>query len=301
MKRSHFPLCTALLVLGCSVKSAPPPEQIGPCSGRCIADPVPHCVRADSSCANGNDCSSGLTCARVLSTTTCATQADTMPTCRPTHFNRLMLQMGFGVGGMPISIDTTAADPSVQWQAPEHAEFMACALFSCSPSFFPIGQSPDDEDELSKIMNFKQCVVLFGAFPAAQSAFVLSRESTYFGAASCTASRSAPRVVTSLAVGCWAYDSTSIVAASDLVHIPGSLLSQLPQIPHAGSCLEDGTACYDASKDMFGVCVEHECRRRCRSAVDCALLDDAPGTGDQCGWSCDDVPGSDLGACKALP
>src|SRR5678815_3426986 len=177
MKRSHFPLCTALLVLGCSVKSAPPPEQIGPCSGRCIADPVPHCVRADSSCANGNDCSSGLTCARVLSTTTCATQADTMPTCRPTHFNRLMLQMGFGVGGMPISIDTTAADPSVQWQAPEHAEFMACALFSCSPSFFPIGQSPDDEDELSKIMNFKQCVVLFGAFPAAQSAFVLSRES----------------------------------------------------------------------------------------------------------------------------
>jgi hypothetical protein len=301
MRPSRSHLCAVSLVIGCSERAAPLTEQIEACRGRCVADPVAHCVSAGPSCANGDDCTSGLTCAFPAGPAPCVTAADTIPTCRPTHFNRLALQLGFAVGGMQISIDTTTADSSVQWKAPEHAEFMACALFSCMPSFRPIGLSPDDNDELKKIANFDQCVLIFGAFPAAQSAFVLSRESTYVGPATCLDPQPAPRVVTALAVGCWAYDTTSIIAASDLVHVPGSLLPQLPQIPHTASCEHPGTGCYDAGSDLFGVCVDGTCRRRCRTAADCALLGDTPTMGEHCGWSCEDVPGSELGACMAVP
>jgi hypothetical protein len=210
------------------------------------------------------------------------------------------LQTNFGVGGMPISIDTTEAIPGVTWQAPRDAEYIACAMFSCRPSFAIIGRSPTSRDELKQISNFAQCVLLFSTAPANRSVLTLGLETLYEERVICDRG-DAGRLITELALGCWAYDATSVVAASDLIHVRGSVLSYVREIPHEDACATDGAACYDAVADLFGVCRGGSCRQRCRTSVDCAARDDSP-PADGCAWSCEPVAGSSLGACaRAIP
>jgi hypothetical protein len=275
--------------------------------------PAKPCVTEDERCVAGSQCASGLTCAEVAPRDPCFTsERDGGCWCRPIAFDRLAtgsrrlaLQQGFAVGGMPSSVDTAEIPPRLTWQAPKNARIVACALFSCTPSFAHSGYSPTDEVTLFKIDNFEQCVLLFGAFPATQPGFILGHENAYQDAYQdaprCTAPEAGSRVVTELSAGCWAYDNTSIVAASELHPIRGSLLAGLPGLPPDAACPVPGGACYDATADVFGVCLGGACRPRCRSPVDCSLRDPAPTTSGTCGWSCLEVPGQALGACVPVP
>ena len=267
-------------------------------------DPKRHCVSGDRHCETSSQCASGLTCMEIDPQTPCFTELDGDCQCRPLGFGRLAtgsgrlaLQRGFAVGGMPSAVDTTESPPRLTWQAPAGARYVACALFSCPPAFVKFDCSPTDENELFRIDNFEQCVLLHGAFPATQPGFLLGHESAYPGTSRCAASELGPRVVTELAAGCWAYDTTSIVAATELHPIRGSLLAGLPGLPQDATCATDGDACYDPAADLFGVCLGGACRPRCRSPVDCALADPAPAAGGTCGWMCSEVPGQELGAC----
>ena len=188
----------------------------------------------------------------------------------------------------------------VTWQAPEGTRHIACALFSCDPAFKRIGTSPTEQNELHKISNFEQCVLMFGAFSATQSTFPLRSDNAYRGVSSCLLTEIGPRVVNRLAVGCWAYDLTSIIAASDLIPVRGSLLPSFPLIPHDIACTADGDACYDAAADRFGVCLAGMSRAQCTTAVDCALADGTTSGSGACTWSCDAVLGHDLGACVPI-
>jgi hypothetical protein len=261
----------------------------------CVADPVPHCVATTELCESGDDCASGLSCAEIPLKTACITSEDMGRRCRPAPFEPLALQQGFGVAGMTIYIDPGASPPVVSWASPPGTRHVACALFTCNPAFQLIGATPDDTDQLFKIVNFEQCVLLFGARSATQS-FALSDANAYTGIASCAPTEDRPRIVNELAAACWAYGETSILAASELVHVRGSNLPELSRVPHDSSCSADGTACYDATADLFGVCQGGECRSRCRSAADCTLRAGG-GTGDDCAWSCSSVLGETLGAC----
>lgn len=268
----------------------------------------PACVSGDEPCETGGQCTDGLTCATVVAQDPCSTELDDGCRCRPiafgrlsTGFRRLALQQGFAVGGMPSAVDTAEVPPRLTWQAPKDARLVACALFSCAPSFRNSGCSPTHETALFTIDNFEQCVLLFGAFPATQPGFVIGAESAYQAGPHCGPPEAGPRVVTELAAGCWAYDTTSIIAASELHPIRGSLLAGLPGLPQDGACPIDGAACYDASADVFGICLGGDCRPRCRSRVDCSLGASSPATDGTCGWSCRDVPGQELGACVPVP
>jgi hypothetical protein len=271
-------------------------------------DPELDCASGDQYCKSGGQCASGLTCMEIAPQTPCFTELDGYCQCRPLGFGRLAtgsgrlaLQHGFAVGGMASAVDTTASPPRLTWQAPAGARYVACALFSCPPSFLKFGCSPTNENELFRIDNFEQCVLLHDAFPATQPGFILGHESAYPGRSRCAASDLGPRVVTELAAGCWAYDTTSVVAATELHPIRGSLLAGIPGLPDDGPCLTDGAACHDAAADVFGVCLGGTCRPRCQRAVDCALADPAPAAGGTCGWTCEEVPGQELGACVPKP
>jgi hypothetical protein len=275
-------------------------------------DPIRNFVSGGATCEDGTQCPSGFTCAEVSSQDSCFTAEDDEGCrCRPvaegrlaTGLRRLALQRGFGVGGMTTVVETAEVPPRLTWQAPKDARIVACALFSCSPSFVQIqsGCSPTDEVALFKIDNFDQCVLLFGAFPATQPGFVLGHENAYVASPSCPApDETGARVVTELSAGCWAYDTTGIIAASELHPIRGSLLAGLPGLPQDGACTADWAACYDAAVDVFGVCLGGSCRPPCASPVDCSLGAPAPTPGGTCGWDCRKMSGQALGACVPAP
>jgi hypothetical protein len=264
------------------------------CDQLCLADPTPHCVSADPFCTTSAECASGLTCTPVDGANRCSTRGDRVARCRPAPINRLALQTQFGVGGMTIHIEPT---PGVTWTAPRKAEIVACALFSCNPSFKTIGSSPARKGMLKMIDNFDQCVLLFGTSPASQSQFPLINENAYVGSARCTDPFAGPRVITELAAACWAYDSTSIIAASELVRVPGAIVSEVASIPHDEACRGDGDACYDAAADRFGICLAGTCEKPCVTAADCPSPGDSQSPGTACGWTCQPLPDGEHGAC----
>ena len=272
------------------------------------------CAAPGTTCESTWQCPDGLTCMKQGSAdptspaARCFEVDDADCRCRPLGFGRLAigagrfaLQQGFSVGGMPSSIEVAEGPPRLIWQAPPGARYVACALFACPPRFETFGCSPTDENALAKIDNFQHCVLLFDAAPATQPGFLLSQEHAYNVASRCTLPAAGPRVVLELAAGCWAYDTTSIIAATELHPIRGSLLADLPGIPHDAACEMDGDACYDATADVFGVCLAGACTPRCRSAADCALADPTPSTRSTCGWSCYRPAGHELGACVRQP
>jgi hypothetical protein len=272
------------------------------------------CAAAGTACKSSRQCPGGLTCMKqgpadpTSPAAPCFETDDAGCQCRPRGFGRLAigagrlaLQQGFSVGGMPSSVEVEEGTPRLTWQAPPSARYVACALFACPPQFDTFGCSPTDENALAKIDNFEQCVLLFHAAPATQPGFLLGHEHAYDEALRCAAAETGSRVVIELAAGCWAYDTTSIVAATELHPIRGSLLSDLPGIPHDAACLMDGASCYGATADVFGVCLGGACTPRCRSRADCALADPTPSTSRACGWSCYRPTGHDLGACVREP
>jgi hypothetical protein len=159
------------------------------------------------------------------------------------------------------------------------------------------GCSPTGDRERRTITNFDQCVLLFRAAPAEQSLFALIDENVSHEAPYCSGLVAGRHLVTKLAAGCWAYDTTRVIAASELVPVSGSLVSHLTLLPHDAPCVADGDDCYDGAADRFGVCFAGACATRCRTSADCALAADQPSSPSACDWICQATPPDPLGAC----
>lgn len=280
-------------VIACDTSVQCPHDAREVCVDTCSSN----CISQDGRCQDSSQCGSGLECTQFDPTDRCVAAADLESRCRPGGFDRLALQKGFRTGGMQISIDQTDSTPEVTWQAPRGSDVVACALFSCNPEFMRVGCSPTGEHELMQIVNFKQCVLLFGASPSSQLSFALIRENEYTEAEKCTGTHPPPRLITKLAAGCWSYDGTSLTAASELVHVAGTLLPDLPIIPHDSLCTMDGDNCYDGSVDRFGVCLAGICSSTCMTGADCARSAGSVSPGASCDWSCRAIPGHAIGAC----
>ena len=205
--------------------------------------------------------------------------------------------MDLTVGGPPLQL---------QWHAPAQAKLVACGLFRCVPEFAT--RSGDSESDhtptggpLRFIANADACVVSLEATDANRVSFSFDAvQSPPHHACETETVFVAP--VQNLSVGCWAYDDSRIIAASELVPIEPLLARPLlPTIPVDASCLREHDACYDPIAGFFGACVAGTCQPRCRAAVDCELAASQyfhlPHS-DTCSWACDPVSNSSAGVCR---
>jgi hypothetical protein len=209
---------------------------------------------------------------------------------------------------VPMEMHVTASPAlGFAWTSPPDARFVACALFTCHPTF--TARESDDPATTphpsSWIANAGACILHLQVSSASPPSAPVEKPRSV-GAPSCVADRQYDRVIDFVAAGCWAYDPTRIVAASRLVPLSASDVAAAPvNIPTRASCERDNDACYDDSHahQFFGACLRGTCQPRCTSAEDCEiagrqLLGRAPEA--TCGWECRTVPGSLAGVCARL-
>ncbi|HUQ02623.1 MAG TPA: hypothetical protein VM261_09020 [Kofleriaceae bacterium] len=142
---------------------------------------------------------------------------------------------------------------------------------------------------------------MFAATQAERGLFALdweNRQDTH--RVTCADEEDYGRYIEDLLVGCWAYDESRIIAATQLQRVPPSRVAHLG-VPATMECPDreaDGPECFRENEKVFGLCVNRTCRRRCRQAADCTPFSSP---GDPCFWECAPVERSVLGVCKQLP
>lgn len=298
----YAPLTTSL-VIGCS-PIVPTPAH---CDGTCVADPTEHCVV--DRCRDDADCPAGLRCDPEAGPATACAGETAAGTCHwhPPSIDRLALINGFGVHTMELRV-TPSPDLEFSWVNPRDAMFVACGVFTCNPV---VAQRPADDEadepassdtELRQIANAAACVLELHVADASRSSLPIDRHAPRPARTpTCAADRTYDRVIDFVAAGCWAYDTSTIIAASELVAIPTAALANATHdVPGDAPCAHDGDACHDPVHGFFGACLAGACRPRCTSAVDCELADVAllaRAADGRCRWDCRAVPTSLVGVC----
>ncbi len=265
----------ATLGLACQKSgSAGPGPGLPPCgSGTCIADPYVHCV-ASGTCQDSSECPAGLSCDPQALDGGCGDAGQCMSRqCAigvPGPVD--VLSSGFATQeAIDVHVAVVGGYAQLSWTAPKDAQTVACALFACPPEVAERSSS-------LQIVNFNQCVLAFAIKPATGS-YVDLGDSQYDspGAAGIQATcggaveAGAPvSVITALSVGCWAYSSTTLVAASDLTTIPAYEAIATSKV-FAAACggSDDGLNCLTAA-GSFGTCSAGDCKTRCLGPRDCA-------------------------------
>jgi hypothetical protein len=253
-----------------------------------------------------------------------------------------VLMTGFGAAELPLTKTTSTQGTAVlSWTAPLDAEVVTCVLFGCAPVVETSSTRLDtDRNPLPEVVNYARCALHAAEFDATSSAFALDGvEATTpdEGAGTCTGSVSSvraasTRLLTTLAVGCWAYDTARVIAASQLIDIDPLELGAGVGLVTAACADEAGGSCLLAAADLFpgearvfGSCLGQRCARRCVTALECTPPAAATGAGgsgaggsgaggggrvtatatDPCtpdpGWTCAPL-GSDsyLGVCQRV-
>lgn len=251
-----------------------------------MADPVPHLVCPDE-CTRDDECPLGTVCGTPagLDSLVC-----TPP--RGPHTPSTALSEGFGVpqmNGTLTTVQLPAADGSVQasaelaWRAPSDATVVTCALFACPPVV-----------EHGRIVNYDECVLARTVSEQVEGSLSLGdaeREHPRATTDSCAdgstpVADTAGRVpVTELLVGCWAYDDTSLVAATRLRRPAAEEIFDF----HGTFDLDcrgddaEGRTCvlFDG---VMGTCASAGCHRRCLRDADCGV-DGQRGTPGSCDTS----------------
>jgi hypothetical protein len=310
----------------------------------CLNDTMAHCVvPASHSCRDTASeqagrsamrCPGGTSCQADVPANACSpsTTADIAGArCRPMHartWDAHALERGFQVPRLPLSIDE--AEPgvvSVAWTPPEGGAIVACALFSCEPSFEIAGQSLDGQESTVRMANFDLCATGQRAVRASQGSLLIPTDLERVIAADICELASDAELRRAMPVnallGCWAYDDTRVIAASQLYQ----WLALAPTLAQECKPGTHGRPCFDASHGEFGTCAEEQCLPRCVTAHDCeseslargvpdseldgGVDEDASPAGDAgpptdagpqpCRWECRPVvPGDPLGVCVHL-
>ncbi|HVZ36917.1 MAG TPA: hypothetical protein VG963_31040 [Polyangiaceae bacterium] len=246
------------------------PRAAAPCAGACVADPALHCVNS-SGCEDSSECPSGTACTSSGSGFKSCQVVDQQ--LKPTD----TLLSGFETDRFRLttvqSEGATAA--AFEWEVPSGAERVNCALFTCLPEIVATTEG-------KRLVNFDQCVVAWDVFSvrggdAPSSPFSLAEDvgNQYVPVGDATRCAGLQpsrrdRNVTHLAVGCWSYTSTGLNGATRLLYVKPPQVGAYGDIPKEASCSIEGAQCYEATRDFFGVCREHACRKRCLDDHDCA-------------------------------
>ncbi len=270
-------LCAACTA--CTACTADPSGDSWPCwagNGQEVFDPYQHevCLRR---CSDALDCPRGSLCAKADEESAngfCALPTDTLQTSR-----RALLD-GFGVEQMSATMVVEDAY-ELHWSRPPDASLVTCVLLSCPPAFRIPGDAagewlPPTESSRAVIANYHHCVIASEHSSQPEGSFSLRERDNQHepptgfmetngpgsGDADCPEHAVGdPRSpgphgcapVTELLTGCWAYDGSSIVAATRLFSVDSREIYNY----HDFSSLE-GRCRPDEPSDMYRVCVLEE-------------------------------------------
>jgi hypothetical protein len=227
-------------------------------------------------CTGDADCPSGTVCAPASSAddlealiadfSSCAVPEKIERTCQiPATRSglRQALTQGFGVKAFALTgvqSQTSSRSAEFTWKDAGYA-VVHCALFACRPEVRPV-------DGRRVIANYDECVIAREIFEPGSGVFDLSNPELQYTSAihkSGCKSLKGPRI-SELLVGCWAYDSTSLVAATPLevVDLSTRDIFNYREL-FASTCAADtiDRACVTSCKGRLGAC---------RGAGDCAEL-----------------------------
>jgi hypothetical protein len=290
----------ALLALLASCSDAPPAADSGDelrCepAQQCISDPWSHCVSTDG-CRDDTECPAGLICAsEPVFPSRCGTASPSSSRCRwlSSRIDRFALVDGFEVPTMALDIADTSP-LHFTWSAPATAEHVACGVFTSNPVIAP------GVDDRETIANAAAAIIDFQAVDVAGRWLSTPTVLRPPHAGRCAEQNLAGRVLELSAIGCWAYSSYSIVAASELHWIDPARVG----LPADAGCPYEGAPCYERAKGFFGLCdrAQGTCAPRCTTAVDCELAAYRffATTAPTCEWACQPIPGSHAGVCVHL-
>ena len=330
--RSWFLLrraCTAVpsflaswAALGCSGSQDREPKQV-PCSageGTTVFDPYRHEV-CPTKCFDALDCPRGSICAKDEEDATngfCAIPSTLFQTSQ-----RALLD-GFDVAEMPAAL-MVGDVYELQWTRPAGAKLVNCALLTCPPAFRVPGGSdewlvPYDPAKVV-IANYDHCAIASEVSSEPEGAFNLRERDNEHKpppewvaehepvpedecptpeAATSLSHGCAP--VTELLVGCWAYDDTTIVAATQLYEVDAREIYNYKNLfAPQGECVHTDPEGRPETAHEYRVCTYDA------DAVDPRLgicASDAPGGEPACHLpclsDCDCMQTPPLNGCRTL-
>lgn len=238
----------------------------------CLLDGGQRHAVAPLGCADDDECPSGTYCAALP-----ATCAPGDPCCRPAGGRCVVgsalrtdaLLRGWAVPAAPVAKVASDTGAALAWQAPPGALVARCAVFQCNPVLREACGGG------VRVVNHDRCVVAERTMSATEH-LELSDPTLAFSAARDPDCARAQRAFPSLlAAGCWFYDETSLVAATELVPL------RLAEVAHDAAFTE---ACGASADSVLAACElpaseggglgtctpAGRCARRCMDDCDCA-------------------------------
>ncbi len=221
------------------------------------------------------------TCSQETCSRQCSQDSCQLPDPDADHSNALI--GGFNTGSFDIMRGDSTGAASFSWNTPKEAHIVACALFGCVPEFRKTSEFQGTD--IIRIVNYDQCVLAKEEFTSVDAVFSLGSIANQYSPSSstdlssvdtgtCEPSSSSPRALTHLLVGCWAYDETVIIGATELEHVSPHETSNYHDIfgsdgdPWACS-EEERESCHLGAQRGYGTCFHGQCRPRCIKREDC--------------------------------
>jgi hypothetical protein len=227
------------------------------CEGKCPVEAGGVC---ELGCTHTSDCPQGTDCVRQVCRLSASASIDGDTLIR-----------GFGVREFDLVRDATTDGLEYRFRAPKESRFAECGLFGCEPDFEPIGSGVTG----NRMRNASRCLLRSRTFrvddpddPGGRD-FSLSLAELEPVARAC-GDRSALNdfdvsypVITTLSLGCWAYDNAAVIAATRLGALAPADLPSFGQVPirdedcHGSEGATEGSYCYQ--KPSEGACLNHAC------------------------------------------
>lgn len=229
-----------------------------------------HCS-ADGSCKTDLECRSGEVCV--------PDQSGGSGTCELARGGARSSTLidGFSVPQLELVAAAGSTDGTrFTWTSEPQFQLVRCALFACHPVILSCSGGSAQIPATSA----DRCVLgLLDVIPPGDEIDV--------GALGGLPPAATAPLISSLQLGCWAYDDVGIVEASSLAPVPPAALPALFAAPCTAA--SDGQNCV-LSDATLGSCLGATCRQRCASAADC---------GDGGADTCMDRGSCDVRLCSA--
>jgi hypothetical protein len=259
----------------------------------CLNDPLPHGVTL-LDCTDDADCTAGTACLDATDLDPSWPRANdpfkTLQSCRGTLGKKVCgipstrsgmrqaLTQGFHAPAFQlteVTTDTGAEPTAYTWQAPAGTRIVSCALFACRPAVR--ATATQEGRRVNDIVNFDDCAVATEVFEPGSGVFDLKNPDLEYHPTEVAEPKCQTlpgRRVSELQVGCWAYDTTDIIAATPLVPVKAQqeVWNYQGLFGDCSVATNAGKACSVAGTDRIGSCYENGCSDVCVDNHDC----DAP-------------------------
>lgn len=279
----------ACLSIACDETEPAEEPQSCPCACRAL-DPVAHCVNTQD-CTTTADCPSGTVCAALPGGMTegfpSASGSDPLAGCGsgtpskrcqipdgPAGRQTLIADFEVEAFGL-LRLDSGGPYAAYTWNPPEETHVVHCALFACPPV---IEETEVDGRPVFRIRNYEQCVIAAQLFEPGEGVFDVGDGSIAFApdVSEPECGTVSPRTVHELMVGCWAYDTTKIIAATPLEPVsPAETFNYHQQFDLTCASSVDGRTC-GLDESSLGTCGNGTCRPPCVTNRDCDEWETAP-------------------------